>query len=462
MKELLKEIADRTPGWVELRYHRRLSNRFTVQKGRVDVADSTVTAGVGVRVLADGSWGFASTADDTRGAIEKTVEQARGSARESAKIRREKIAPLPGTELASEDSTLDGYEELAGKDLAGKLEAVLALEKDTVRRAEEIHTVISSYNEMFEEKVVVTSDGAAAAQKLVRPELHLAAFASGAGDHIVSGNSLGVTGGWNCLFDHHRAQGIAENTARQAVELLGAPHVPGGKATVILEPSIVGLLSHEAIGHTVEADFVQSGSVAADKLNQQVASELITLCDAGGMEQGGCPGGAIPFDDEGVPAGKTTIIDKGKLVSYLHNRESAAHYGVAPTGNARAWLYSDEPLIRMRNTYIEPGTQSLDDIIASTEQGYLIVGAGSGQADATGEFMFGCDYAVEIKDGKLGRKFKEVTISGMAFDVLKTVDAVSSEFKWDLGSGYCGKWQPAKVDAGGPYLRCQLTLGGRQ
>jgi TldD protein len=101
-------------------------------------------------------------------------------------------------------------------------------------------------------------------------------------------------------------------------------------------------------------------------------------------------------------------------------------------------------------------------MIASTPDGFLIVGAGSGQADATGEFMFGCDYAVEIKGGKLGKKFKEVTISGVAFDVLKTVDAVSSEFLWDLGSGYCGKWQPAKVDAGGPYLRCQITLGGRQ
>ncbi len=462
MKELLKEIADRTPGWVELRYHRRLSNQFTVQKGRVDVADSTVTAGVGVRVLENGSWGFASTALNERAAIEKAVGQARDAALESAKIRREKIAPLPATELATADVVLDGYDELTDKALEEKLEAVLALEKDTVGKADEIHTVRSTYNEMFEEKVIVTSDGAAAAQKLVRPELRLAAFASGSGDHNVGANSLGVTGGWNCLFDHHRAEGIAEATARQAVELLGAPHVPGGKATVILEPSIVGLLSHEAIGHTVEADFVASGSVAAGKIGESVASELVTLCDSGVMEYGGGPGGAIPFDDEGVPAGRTPIIEKGKLVSYLHNRESAATFGVAPTGNARAWLYSDEPLIRMRNTYIEPGAQSLDDIIASTEQGYLIMGAGSGQADATGEFMFGCDYAVEIVGGKLGRKFKEVTISGIAFDVLKTVDAVSSEFKWDLGSGYCGKWQPAKVDAGGPFLRCQLTLGGRQ
>jgi TldD protein len=462
MKQVLKEIADRSPGWVELRYHRRLQNRFTVQKGRVDAADSSVNAGVGVRVLESGSWGFASTADTERGAIEKAVEQARASAMEGAKLRREKIAPLPATELATEDVVLEGYEELSNKALDEKLEAVLEMEKATKVRSDQIHTVSSSYTEMFEEKVIVTSDGAAASQKLVRPELRLAAFASGEGDHNVGHNSLGVTGGWQCLFDHHRAQGIVEQTARQAVELLGAPHVAGGKATVILEPSIVGLLSHEAIGHTVEADFVQSGSVAAGKIGQEVASELVTLCDAGGMEHGGFPGGAIPFDDEGVPAGKTTVIERGKLVSYLHNRESAAAFGVAPTGNGRAWLYSDEPLIRMTNTYIEPGRQSLEEIIASTEQGYLIVGAGSGQADATGEFMFGSDYAVEIIDGKLGRKFKEVTISGIAFDVLKTVDAVSSEFKWDLGSGYCGKWQPAKVDAGGPYLRCQLTLGGRQ
>jgi TldD protein len=246
------------------------------------------------------------------------------------------------------------------------------------------------------------------------------------------------------------------------VDLLTAPHVPGGKAVCILAPSIVGLLSHEAIGHTVEADFVLSGSVAAGKIGQRVGSDLVTLCDSGAAEFGGHPGGSLPFDDEGVPTQNTVIIEDGIMKSYLHNRESAAHFNVAPTGNARSWLYHDEPLIRMRNTYIKPGTQSLAEIIESTPAGYLLIGAGSGQADATGEFMFGSDYAVEIKDGKLGKKFKEATISGVAFDVLQSVDAVSSEFVWDLGTGLCGKGQPAKVDAGGPYVRCQVTLGGRQ
>jgi TldD protein len=462
MRSHLESIVEKQSGWVELRYHRRLLNDFTVQKGRVDVANSTVIAGIGVRVLEGGSWGFASTVDDGAAAVQQAIDRARDNAREIAKIQGKKIPALPPTTLARDEMTMDGFQELTDKPLEEKLGAVIEMEKATAAKASQIHTASTTYREMFEEKAVVTSDGASAAHKLVRPELRVAAFASGGGDHNVGHTSLGVTGGWNCLFNHHRAEGIVEKTARDAVDLLGAPHVSGGKHTVILEPSVVGLLSHEAIGHTVEADFVIAGSVAAGKLGQQVGSELVTMCDSGIAAYGGNAGGDIPFDDEGVLTQDTVIIEDGILKSYLHNRESAAHFGVEPTGNARAWLYSDEPLIRMRNTYIRPGTQSLNEMIASTPDGFLIVGAGSGQADATGEFMFGCDYAVEIKGGKLGKKFKEVTISGVAFDVLKTVDAVSSEFLWDLGSGYCGKWQPAKVDAGGPYLRCQITLGGRQ
>jgi TldD protein len=462
VKDILCDIADKGDGWVELRYHRRTSNQLAVQKGRVDAADSTVIAGVGVRVLEAGSWGFASTAEVTRGAVEQAVDRARASARESAKIRSKKVPALPLTGMAVDDVVVPGFEELEAKGLDEKLEAMIALEKETAGAASEIHTAISRYSEMFEEKIVVTSDGAAASQKLVRPELRLAAFADGKGDSVVAGNGVGVTGDWECLFNHHRARGIVDETARTAVELLGAPHVPGGETTVILEPSVVGLLSHEAVGHTVEADFVASGSVAAGKIGTPVASELVTMADSGTMGYGGFPGGAIPFDDEGIPAKKTTLIDRGTLVGYLHNRETAAMYGTDPTGNGRAWLYSDEPLIRMTNTYIEPGDSELEAMIASTKSGYLIAGAAGGQADATGEFMFGCSYAREITNGKLGRKFKEVTISGIAFDVLQTVDAVSREFQWDLGSGYCGKWQPAKVDAGGPFIRCRLTLGGRQ
>ena len=116
----------------------------------------------------------------------------------------------------------------------------------------------------------------------------------------------------------------------------------------------------------------------------------------------------------------------------------------------------------MRNTYLEPGTSTLEEMIATTPTGSCSKGPRNGQADATGEFMFGVERAYRIKDGKLGELVRGVTISGIAFEVLQTVDAVSREFRWDLGAGYCGKGQPAKVDAGGPYVRCQALLGGDQ
>jgi TldD protein len=225
---------------------------------------------------------------------------------------------------------------------------------------------------------------------------------------------------------------------------------------------MVGLLSHEAIGHTVEADFVLSGSVAQGKLGTQVASPLVTMCDSGTVPGVAHSGGELLVDDEGVITQKTTIIKNGVLNSYLHNRESAAIFEVEPTGNGRAWLYSDEPLIRMRNTYIEPGNQTLEEIIASTQEGYLVDCPLGGQADATGEFMFGAQKVTKIENGKLTKMYRGATISGQAFEVLSTVDAVSKEFLLDLGSGYCGKGQPAKVDAGGPYVRCQATIGGVQ
>jgi TldD protein len=225
---------------------------------------------------------------------------------------------------------------------------------------------------------------------------------------------------------------------------------------------VVGLLCHEAIGHTVEADFVKSGSIAQGKIGHEVASSLVTMADSGCETISGYAVGNLPFDDEGVATENTIIIKNGILNSYLHNRESAAEFGVKPTGNARAWLFNDEPLIRMRNTYLLPGNDNLSDMIAGIDDGYLVEGAGSGQADANGEFMFGTGYVYRIQNGQKVELLREATLSGIAFDVLRTVDAVSKEFRWDLGTGYCGKGQAAKVDAGGPYIRCKITVGGRQ
>lgn len=458
----MEKLVGLSPHWAEMRFHRRRIRSLVVQKGLVKSVRSSVTAGVGIRVLVDGAWGFSSSSETDPTSLSKALKQAIACASSISALKKTSLKKLPEVTLARGEFKLSGYEELDRMPLAEKLELAMRAEEKTRCLSRTIHSAHCGYSEMFEDKCVVTSDGANATSRLARNEIRLSAVAESSGEMAEGHHNVGRTGPWNCLFSEISLEQLSENAARLAIDLLSAPRIPGGLSTLILSPAMVGLLSHEAIGHTVEADFVLSGSVAAGKLGQKVASSLVSLSDSGTVEHADHAGGALLVDDEGVATTRTEIIKKGILSSYLHSRESAAVFGVSPTGNARAWLYMDEPLIRMRNTYIEPGTQSLEEIIATTKDGYLVDGPLGGQADATGEFMFGAQKVTRIENGKLTKMFRGATISGQAFDVLSTVDAVSTEFKLDLGSGYCGKGQPAKVDAGGPYIRCQALIGGIQ
>ena len=448
-------------GFVELRYHRKRSRTLAVEKGRVETAQVTEHSGVGVRVLESGTWGFASTDRVEASAIRDAIDAARRAARSSASARRSRTEPLPSVELARGRFDGPGVDEIAARPLDETLDLVLRMEARARGAAQAIQSASSRYTEIYEEKGIVTSDGAKAWTRIVRPEFRVAAVARKDGEIQSGAEAVGVTGGWDCLFRHAAPEELAERAAERAIDLLSAGYPEGGRARVILSPALVGLLTHEAVGHTVEADFVQAGSCAAGKLGTRVASERVTLCDSGRSEFHAGAGGTLAVDDEGVLAQNTVIIRDGVLVSYLHDRESAARFGVSPTGNARAWEYDNEPLIRMRNTYIAPGDATLEEMIAAIDDGYLLDGPLNGQADSNGEFMFGTREAYRIRNGRRGELLRGVNISGRAFEVLRSVDRVGREFKWDLGSGYCGKGQPAKVDAGGPWISCEVVLGGR-
>ena len=143
----------------------------------------------------------------------------------------------------------------------------------------------------------------------------------------------------------------------------------------------------------------------------------------------------------------------------MSSRETAARLGIEPTGSARAYGPHDEPLVRMRNTAILPGTARLEQMIAEVDDGYLLLKTGNGQADSTTEFMFGINLGYEIRNGRIGRAIRDTTLSGSALGVLSSVDAVSDEMVW-TASGYCGKKQPMVVSMGGPSLRTRAYLGG--
>ncbi|MEM9801998.1 MAG: TldD/PmbA family protein, partial [Planctomycetota bacterium] len=365
---------------VELRYHAKRTRSVAVEKGRVDQAKVSEHSGVGVRVLSAGTWGFASTDRLDADAIVRAIETARSAAQASAAARSDKLSPPPATRLAQGRFDAPGYEELAGASIDERLKLVLDLESRARGGSSKIVSATSGYTEFFEEKGIVTSDGASAWTRVARPELRVMTVAEADGELQRGARTVGVTGAWDCLFRGASADELGDDAARMAVDLLSAGYPEGGRRKVLLSPSMVGLLTHEAVGHTVEADFVEAGSCARDRIGTRVASELVTLKDSGRSEHLDGAGGTLDVDDEGVPAQAVTIVRDGVLESYLHDRHTAARYGVDPTGNARAWEYDDEPLIRMRNTYIEPGEDDLDEIIAGIDDGLMVDGPRNGQA----------------------------------------------------------------------------------
>lgn len=458
----LSDCVKNEDGFVELRFHKKTSRGVSIEKGRVESSSVRHRTGTGVRVLENGVFGFASCSSAEPAEVKRAIDRARDAARRSADRKKEKIDGLASCDLATGHFESDGIEDILDRSLEEKIGLAREVEEQTRNSARKVSSASCTYREILEEKAIVTTDGAACSFRLVRPEFRVSAVAEDGGERQSSSRTIGVTGGWDCLFKDRPAERLGHEAAETAVDLLAAERPRGGRSKVILAPSIVGLLVHEAIGHTVEADFVQSGSVAQGKIGQRVGSDLVNLCDSGHSEFMAGAGGSLPIDDEGVPTQRTAIIENGILKSYLHDRVTAKKFGVAPTGSARAWEYSDVPLIRMRNTYLEPGESTLEEMIASMDDGLLLDGPRNGQADATGEFMFNVERAWRIRNGKKCELLRGITISGIAFDVMQTVDAVSTEFKWDLGAGYCGKGQPAKVDAGGPYVRCEVLLGGNQ
>lgn len=462
MWHLLDEVISSAKGWTELRYHDRIANKITITKGKLIESSSVQQKGVGIRVLIDGAWGFSSTSRIEKQTLIKAVAEATSAAKVASKKKINKTEGLQTGQLAKGDFKPQIDDPVTAHSLKEKMDLVKKIEEKTRKASPRIQSATCSYTELLDEKYIITSDGARAHILDAKPEFKVVAVAQKNGEMQTSLEAAGITGGWTDLFKKHTPEEMSQKAAQLAVDLLPAPYPEGGRAWVVLDPALVGVLAHEAIGHTVEADWVLSGSIVKGKLGQKVASELITMIDSGKSEIKPHAGGILPVDDEGTLAKKTTIIDHGVLRSYLHNRETAKMFGVAPTGNARAWTYIDEPIIRMRNTYIEPGDKELQELISEIKEGYFLKGlGGGGQADSNAEFMFTVKEARKIKNGKVGELVKNAAVSGQAFDVLKSCNGMSRDFEWAIGSGHCGKGQPAKVDAGGPYLRCKLIVGGK-
>ena len=415
-------------------------------------------SGVSARVYENGTYGFSSMADYSGESVKAVVKAASENAAFMDRHVNKGTKMFPRIENRKIEYGLN-YEDADQKvyiDAARQIDDyVKSKYKNLTSR-----TVVATEDSM--EKITSVSDGAFGHTCIARSYIYVfldsetkdgkpvEVFKAFGGEHTFGKN----------FADPSVLYPEIDRLYEQLMQKREGVYAQAGEKTVILGGMMTGMLAHEAVGHTVEADLVLGGSVASHNLNKRVASEKINLVDFANTAFGRPVPLPVYIDDEGTPAEDVSIIENGILRGYMNSRETAHHFGMKPKGNARAWLFSDEPLIRMRNTLILPGNDKLDDMISSVDDGYYLIDSGNGQADTTGEFMFGVTMGYEIKHGRLGRALLDTTISGVAFDMLKTVDMVSDEIVWS-SSGFCGKKQPMPVSLGGPALKCRIMIGGR-
>ncbi|MEO3993033.1 MAG: TldD/PmbA family protein [Desulfurococcaceae archaeon TW002] len=428
----------------------------TVDNGVLREFSKTYRAGLGIRVLYNGSFGFSSTNELSRDSIRETVSRAITAARVSKKVgtlgerKPERGRYASSWKIRPEDVSDETKRELVSR--ANK--AGLSIEG--------IKSSVSRLGIQHDWRYVVSTDGAELEyESYLIGVAHLSVAVESGSMERVSNQESSVAG-WE-FAEKKDWEEFTREVSKLAKEAVKAPLPPAGKMKVIADPEMVGLILHEAFGHATEGDLVASGtSILKNRLGEEVASPLVTIVDDGVVDGGYY----VPFDDEGSFKTRTVVVEKGLLKSFLTNRESAARLNLPVSGNGRAQDFSHIPIVRQTNFFMMPGDWSLEEMIREVKEGLYLVGRGSsgGQVDTgAGTFTFSAGPSRIIRNGELGGLVRGVVVSGSILDTLRGVEAVGKVLRITTSVfGGCGKdFQMVRVGDGGPHILVkELIVGG--
>jgi TldD protein len=434
--------------------HQTIDRTFIVMvDGGVRTLDNGHLEGVCLRSRINGSWGYASTVDlgneSVMDACNRAVINAKHGTAKGKKIpdRKANRSKVPAS-VRIHPSKVPIEEKVAAiKDL------------DRAQKIDDrVVNVNSIYREEIKNNLLVSSFGDALQWEEVRARLAAQPVAHEGDRTEFYFDLIDGTKGFEMIKDADIGA-FGKRAAEEAIKMLKAKKAPSGLQTVISDPMISGLLAHEVMGHASEADeVVKKRSFLSSVVGKKVASPLITMVDDGTM-----PGahGSIPFDDEGTPSSRTTIIKDGVYQGYMHSLETAAEMGAAPTGNGRAQDFGRRVWVRMTNTFFEKGDATLEEMLEGVKLGVLTDHMISGMEDpVAGGFEAKALRGFLIENGEVTDVLRSFTLTGSALEILKTTDAVGKEVMLDGGT--CGKgiedW--VSVSSGGPYCRSKIMLGG--
>jgi TldD protein len=447
---VLERALSRGGDFAELYAEARRGFSISLDDGRVERPQGGRERGACLRVvLGDSSYyghvdGHA--AEDLLRVAGSVAQAVRGEATAPARLGAARAA--------------DGHEVRISPgqvDASRKADLLRACDEHARAASAEVAQVRVSYGESQREVEVFNSEGRAAADDRTRVRLGVQVVARRDGRVETGGDTRGGHAGWELV--EKDPEEVAEKAARRALTLLDAVDAPTGRLPVVVGNGFGGVLLHEAVGHGLEADAVQKrASVYAGRLGDRLAESFVTAYDDGRR-----PGdwGSDGIDDEGTPTRRTTVIEDGRLVSYLYDVLRARKDGVESTGNGRRESFRHLPVPRMTNTFFAPGDATPEGLIGEIERGLYAVSFGGGQVEpATGDFVFGVSEGYLIEGGKVTAPVRGATLVGNGIEALAAVDGIAADL--EIATGYCGKaGQTVPAGVGQPHVRIrELTVGG--
>jgi TldD protein len=453
-ERLLGVALARGGAYADLFFEYRAGGGLSYDEGILKAASRAVSVGVGVRVQRGDATGYAYTEDLTWESMKRAAETA-------AQIALGGGAPAPVAlsprsisrryDLPAVSVDVPGLDKRALLERAGR--AAHAASPLVVKAQ-------ASFADEIREILVATSDGVLVhdVQPMIRFSVHVIAERDGKRQEGSSSGGGRKTMGY---FDDRSPEQHAAEAVRQALVMLDARDAPAGEMEVVLAPGDSGILLHEAVGHGLEADFNRKGtSNYAGQVGHKVASDLCTVVDDATLVESR---GTINVDDEGNEPARSVLIENGTLSGYMHDRLSARHYRLSPTGNGRRESFASSPLPRMTNTILLGGPHDPEEIVKSVKRGVFARRFGGGQVDiGNGDFVFSLTESYLIEDGKVTAPLKGVNLIGNGPDVLRRVTMLGGDVEVSDGMWTCGKdGQSVPVGVGCPTIKIdRITVGG--
>ncbi|MCB2109851.1 MAG: metalloprotease TldD [Defluviimonas sp.] len=438
----------------ELFLERRRSEALVFDDGRLRTASYDASEGFGLRAVTGEVAGYGHSTEISEAALTRAAETARLAVGAGGGVLAE---PPAGTNrrLYPDLDPMRDADFPAKVALLGEIDAFArGLDPRVVQVSA---SVAASLQEVF----ILRPEGGLVSDIRPMARLNISVIAEQGGRRETGSHGGGGRAGLLTLIAPDHWQATVREALRIALVNLEAEPAPAGVMDVALGAGWPGILLHEAIGHGLEGDANRKrASVFAGLMGSEIAARGVTVVDDGTL-----PGrrGSISVDDEGTPSARNVLIEDGKLVGYMQDRQNARLMGARPTGNGRRESYAHVPMPRMTNTIMLGGTAAPESVVAEVKDGIYAVGFGGGQVDVTnGKFVFSCTEAYRVRNGRIGAPVKGATLIGDGATALRNIRAIGNDMALDPGIGNCGKagqWVP--VGVGQPTLLIGgLTVGG--